>query len=76
MGIRTDDRVIRDTQKNNPEAHAEQAKRFINKMGDKLKKPGVTSKDRARIGKKMKRFDRIRKQFKSGEGLSDKRYFK
>ena len=75
MANRTDDRVIRDTMKRDPKSHAEMARRFIGKMQEKLKKPGITGKDQTRILKKMRAFDKIRKKFESGTGLSQERKY-
>jgi len=56
--------------------NARYAERFIGKMKDKIKQPGITSKDKTRIYRKMKGYDKIKKKFESGEGLSQRVYFK
>jgi hypothetical protein len=72
MSNMTDDRNIKQSMKDNPKYHAEMAKQFIGKMAEKLNKSGVTMADKARIYKKMKGFDVIRKKLESGKGLADR----
>jgi len=73
MPNRSDDRYIREM--SNKE-NAGYAKRFIGKMNEKLKRSGITSKERTSIYRKMKGIDKIKKKFESGEELSQKKYFK
>lgn len=70
MAFKTSDRWVQNSMKKHPEVHVEYAKKFVGDLKKKLAKPGITSKDRARIYKKMKGFERIRKKFKSGKGLN------
>lgn len=67
---RTDDRYIKEKTTNKD--HIEYARRFQYKIKEEIKKPGVTSSERAGKEKTLKWLNNIEKKFKSGEGLEEK----
>ena len=69
----TDDRAIAKSMRDNPKYHAEKAQQFISKMAETLKKPGVTSKQRDEIERKMKGIYDIKRKFDKGIPLDKRR---